>query len=198
MVNDFIIVTIGILLCTSIFVCLELLHRRKKYSPETLRRIAHIASSIIASVFSIFLSPPFFLTAIIFFFLLIITSRRKKIFNHIHNVSRPTVGEELLPIGFLISYLIASGNSTLFIPAFLILGIADPLAGIVIKKNKNNLLATIVFFIISIIILSFFPFSFLSILFVSLIAALVERLSGYGTDNLTVPVTVVLLLQIIT
>lgn len=197
MVKEFIIVSIGILLCISLFLCLEFLHRRRKYSTELLRRVSHVASSLIASIFSLLLSPPFFIGALCFFFLFIATSRKKRIFNHIHQVSRSTIGEELLPLGFIVSYLIAGGNQNIYIPAFLIVGFADPITGAIMEKYKNQMIGILIFVFITLFILSFFKISLIYIVIVALTTALVERVSGYGTDNLTIPLAVALLLRIL-
>lgn len=197
MANEIIIVSVGILLSMSVFFCLELLHREKKYSPELLRRVAHVVSSVIASIFSLLLSPPFFIGALCFFLLFIAVSHKKRVFNHIHKVARSTIGEELLPLGFIVSYLIAGGHQYIYIPAFLIVGFADPITGIIMEKYKNHMIGILIFFFITLFILSFFNISIVYIIIVASVTALVERVSGYGTDNLTIPLTVALLLRIL-
>ena len=194
MINEFIIVIIGAFMCIGAFIYLEKLHRKGKFSPELLRRSAHIVSSLVASIFSIFLSQLFFVGALCFFFLIMVVSRRKGVFNHIHKVSRPTIGEELLPLGFVTSYLIAGGHQNIYLPAFLIVGCADPVTGIIMERYRNHFVGILVFFFIAIFILFFFKFPLVYIFIVATIAALVERISGYGTDNLTVPTVIALLL----
>lgn len=198
MANEFIILIIGVFSCISVFTCLEFLHRTRKYSSELLRRVAHLASSVVASIFSLFLTPPFFIAALCFFFLFILFSRRKKVLNHIHRVSRSTIGEELLPLGFITSYLIAGDNQNIYIPAFLIVGLADPMTGIVMEKYKKRIIGLLVFILVSIFILLFFKLSLIYVFIIAIVVALVERISGYGTDNLTIPITVALLLRLFT
>lgn len=197
MINEFILTITGASLCICVFVCLEQLHRKRNFSPELLRRGAHVISSLVASIFSLFLSPLFFITALCSFFLFMVVSRRKKVFNHIHKVSRRTIGEELLPLGFITSYLIANGHQNIYIPAFLIVGCVDPLTGIIMEKYKKHIFGIVIFVILTIFILLFFKIPLIDILIVAIVTAVVERISGFGTDNLTIPVTVTLLLLLV-
>lgn len=188
---------LGVMLCFVTLICLEKIYKRGKLSSEILRRAAHAGSTLIVIIFSLFLSPIFFITSLCLFLIIILISRKKGIFKHIHNVSRTTVGEELLPLGFLTSYLIANGQQNIYIPAFLIVGFADPLTGIIMEKYKNHLIGMLVFFIATFLILLFFKIPFIIMLYVALLTAFIERISGYGTDNISVPVTISLLLRFI-
>src|SRR6185312_17405152 len=103
MLNQFILIVIEAFICICGFTFLELLHRKKQFSPELLRRIAHVFSSMIVIFFSFFLFPTYFIGTLCFFFLVIVLSRWKGIFNHIHKVKRVTFGEEFLALGFIFS-----------------------------------------------------------------------------------------------
>lgn len=128
------------------------------------------------------------------FTIIMLISRVFKIFNHIHAVSRPTIGEELLPIGFIAAYLLTDGQSNLFVPAVLITGIADPITGIVMERFRNHALGMLVFTCITVpILMLYIGIPLLPALLLGLSIATIERISPFGTDNLTVPLATTLL-----
>lgn len=180
-----------------LLIVVEGLSRKFSLSPELMRRLSHISAALFTSYFSLYLSAPFLLTTLGIFSIVMFSSKHLKILSHIHAVSRATVGEILLPLGFIASYLIAGGHQNIYIPAFLIVGIADPITGIIMEKYNNQIIGIFIFVFITIFILSFFNISLIYIVIVALITAFVERVSGYGTDNLTIPIAVALLLRIL-
>ena len=194
--NQYLIAIIGFLSYGTLLGALEVLSRRFSLPAEYIRRISHISAAIFVAFFSLYLSAPFLLTILSIFILVMLLSRLLKIFNHIHSVARPTIGEELLPLGFIVAYLILNGETTKFIPVVLVVGLADPITGIVVQKYKNNVFGILTFMIVTIaILLVSSRISPLSIILVSLFVAITERLSPYGSDNLSIPVLTALLLR---
>lgn len=125
-----------------------------------------------------------------------LTSRILKIFNHIHAVSRKTFGEELLPIGFIAAYLISRGQAEIFVPSILVIGLADPITGIVMQKWRKHSLGILTFVLVAIpIILLFAQTSLMTTFFIAVCVATIERVSPYGTDNLSIPTAMALLLS---
>lgn len=180
-----------------LLVGLELLARRLKLSPEYVRRLSHGFAAIFAAVIGSVLSGPIFLGVVALFIPIMWFSRSRHIFNHIHGVSRPTIGEELLPIGIIAAYLIAGGKAEIFVPAVLVVGLADPLAGIVIQEFKNHIVAFLIFVIVATVLISLFSVSIVTALLIAVVAAGIERLSPYGSDNLTIPLVVALALRLL-
>lgn len=177
------------------FFIFEALSRKYKYSPEEMRRIAHIVGALFGVAIGIFFSKVIFIVAAISFSVLMAFSRRKHIFDHIHRVSRKTFGEELLPLGLLSAYLIGNADPQIFVPAFLITGISDPISGFVINKTRNRLFSFLSFVASSaILLLIFTPLNLPIILAIALLIGIVEQLFTYGADNLMVPIAVALIL----
>jgi len=193
--NQYIIATIGFLGFGTLLGSLEVLSRKFSLPPELIRRISHISGALFTIFFSFYLSAYLLLAILGIFTIIMFISRLLKVFNHIHAVSRPTIGEELLPIGFIAAYLISNGNSTIFVPSILIVGVADPITGIVMQKYKKHSLGILVFALVSIPLLMLFSQApiWMSIM-IAVVVSLVERISSYGTDNLSIPVSVALLL----
>lgn len=196
--NQYLIAVIGFLSYGTLLGSLEVLSRRFSLPAEYIRRISHIFAAIFVAFFSLYLSAPFLLFILSIFVLIMSLSRFLKIFNHIHSVARTTIGEELLPLGFIAAYLISNGETAKFIPAVLVVGLADPATGIILQRYKNNILGILAFMVVTIpILLLFSQISPMSIIFISLFIAIIERLSPYGTDNLSIPVLTALLLRYI-
>lgn len=196
--NQYLIALVGFFSYGILLAILEVLSRRLSLPAEYIRRISHIFAAIFVAFFSLYLSAPFLLTILSIFILIMLLSHSLKIFNHIHSVDRMTIGEELLPLGFIAAYLISNGETAKFIPAVLVVGFADPVTGVILQKYKNNMLGILAFMIITAtILLISSQISFISIILISLLVAIVERFSPYGSDNLSIPVFTALLLRYI-
>jgi len=193
--NQYIIALVGFLSFSIFLAVLELTSRKFSLSAEWVRRIPHVCAALFTIFLSFYLSPFILLSLLGIFFLIMLTSRKLKIFKHIHEVSRKTIGEELLPIGFIGAYIIAHGDSRIFVPSLLLVGLADPIAGVIMEKYKKHILGLAAFALTSFLLLILFTQIPLWIVFVIvLIVSLVERISSYGTDNLSIPLTAALLL----
>lgn len=197
-INEYLIFVIGFIGFAGFLGIIETVSRRLSLKPEFTRRISHTFAAVFTAFFSLHLSATFLLIGLGIFSIIMFLSRILKIFRHIHGVSRFTIGEELLPIGFIIGYIIAKGENSIFIPAVLIVGIADPFAGLVLSKYKNHILRILAFAISAfLILLTFSNISISQAISIAVIVSLVEKISPYGTDNLSIPVSTAFLLKIL-
>lgn len=196
--NDYLIFAIGFLGFAGFLGIIETVSRRLSLKHEFTRRISHTFAAIFTAFFSLHLSAPFLLIGLGIFSIIMFLSRLLKIFSHIHGVSRFTIGEEFLPLGFIVSYLIAKGESSIFIPTVLVVGIADPLAGLVFSRYKNHILRILAFAIPAfLLLLTSSNTSISQAISIAVIVSLIEKISPYGTDNLSIPVSTALLLKIL-
>ena len=182
-----------------ILVFLEYITRRNNFNKEQTRRTAHILSGLFGAIMGFMLEPPVFITFVLVFLVIITLSYGVKFFSSIHNVKRKTYGEIFLPLGILIAYLLANGSMTNYLASVLILAISDPLAGIIGDiSNKKLTYGSVVFFVSTLsVLLVIFKFEqFVFVVSIALIVTLVERISSYGTDNLTIPLASSLLLKL--
>ncbi|KKQ53148.1 hypothetical protein A2865_02545 [Candidatus Woesebacteria bacterium RIFCSPHIGHO2_01_FULL_39_17] len=182
-----------------ILLFLEYITRRNNFDKELTRRIAHILSGLFGAIMGSILEPPVFITFVLVFLVIISLSYGVKFFSSIHNVKRKTYGEIFLPLGILIAYLLANGSMTNYLASVLILAISDPLAGIIGDiSNKKLTYGSVVFFVSTLsVLLVIFKFEqFVFVVSIALIVTLVERISSYGTDNLTIPLASSLLLKL--
>ena len=157
-------------------------------------------SGIFGAIMGITLEPWVFITFVMFFLLMISVSYVRKFFSSIHGVKRRTFGEIFLPLGILAAFLISNGETTTFLVSVLILSISDSVAGFLsdLQFDKKRILGSSSFFLCSLLILFLFlrsqPFSLL--ILQALLVTLVERISKYGTDNLSIPISTSLLLKV--
>lgn len=198
----------------------ELNYRRLGVNGEITRKFAHFTSTLAVVPFPyIFTSHWYVLILATIFFAALYFTQQSKQLKSIHDIERKSIGSYLLPLAIYTTFLVSSllENKFIFILPMLILAICDPMAAILgmnIKKNNGKIkilgrkfdktwlgsgafLATSL--IISIIALYFhrevFDLkTFWLALSVAAISTLAELISWRGSDNLTIPLSVVLIL----
>lgn len=207
------------LIYLSIFCLVEFLSRRFKIEAEKTRKFIHIFSGIVALSFPFFLekmSEVILLTGV--FFLILMAIKKWNIFPSITNVERKTYGSIFFPITVLlcfVAYHYTENYLAYFLP-LLVLSLSDPLASIVgrrwgrrpipIRGNKKSFEGSLAFFISAFIfsMISIWAFSSFSLIvlltlsaFIGLSSALVELISVSGWDNITIPVSIIIVLSFI-
>ncbi len=205
----------------SIFLIInELIYRRLNMEGEFIRKFAHLAATLATLPFPyIFPSHWYVLVlALVFGAFLFVTWRNRRL-GSIHSIERKSWGSYLLPLSIYLTFMISdlTGNKFIYILPMLILGVCDPLAAILgmnIKKMNGQIkifgkpiLKTWVgsgaFFILSFVISLIALYLHLEVLdlktfwlamAVAIAGTLAELVSWRGADNLTVPLSVVLVL----
>ena len=197
----------------------EFAHKRWSINPEYTRKFAHMLSCLSSLILIFTITSHWYILFLgSIFFLILFIGRRQGYFNSIDSVSRKTMGSYILPVAiYCVFYLASTSNSLLiFVLPVLILGISDPLAGlfgVYYKAETRNVvfqgydfektfLGSFVFFssafLVSGVTLYFFDFELPKILFLSIVLAglttLIELVTPYGLDNLSVPVFAAILL----
>lgn len=198
----------------------EMVYRRLNITGEFTRKFAHMTGTLSTILFPyIFNSHWYVLFLGLTFFILLFLSRNSSYLRSIHDISRPSMGSYLLPAAIYITFLIAflQQNRLLFILPMLILAICDPLAGmlginitthnhqirIFSRKLNKTWMGSLSFFISSFLISTialymYHTFFNLKIFILSLAVAttgtLAEMFSWKGSDNLFVPLSVLVVL----
>ena len=210
---------IQLLYCFLFFLCFvfillfcEFLYK-KRVQAEYTRKIAHSMSTLLCLSVPVFFSSRWYaLLFVIGSFSILYIGKWKQFLPSIHSVERKTYGAFLLPVAIGISYYVSvlKQDNTFFILPVLILAISDPLAcyfgttykSKVLKSNKT-VIGTLVFFWSSLIICTVILLhqsadfkNFGIALFISVIASGIELISPHGSDNLTIPVSVILSLML--
>jgi len=206
------------ILCVLVFT--EMIYRRFGFKGEVTRKFAHFTATIATTTFPyLFNSHWYVLVLAIFFFFILFLSRHGSQLNSIHDIERKSVGGYMLPLAVYITFLIAEryNNKLMFVLPMLVLGICDPMAGILgmnFKKNNKKIrifghelqktwLGSVSFlvsaFIISVIALYLYKTNFDLKTFwlaigIASVGTVVEMLSWRGTDNLFIPISVALML----
>ena len=198
----------------------ELNYRRLKVKGEFTRKFAHFTATLAVVPFPyIFTSHWQVLILASVFFIVLYISKRIKQLKSIHDIERKSMGSYLLPFSIYVTFLISdlSDNKFVFILPMLILAISDPMASILgmnivnyngkIKVFGRKLAKTYLgsgaffasSFVISIIAF-YFHFkvfdlqTFLLALTIAITGTLAELVSWRGSDNLTIPLNVVMVL----
>lgn len=200
----------------------EINYRRLKLRGEISRKFAHFVATLATIPFPyIFFSHWYVLILAIIFFVVLFITHKGTMLKSIHDIDRKSIGSYLLPLSIYLTFLIAElfNNKLMFILPMMILAISDPLAAIVgmsFKKNnhrikifgvktKKSLFGSGAFFISSLIIsliaiyfnrAVFDAKTFWLALIIAVISSLGELFSWRGSDNLSIPISVVLVLII--
>lgn len=200
----------------------ELNYRRLKIKGEFTRKFAHFTATLAVVPFPYIFESHWevLVLASVFFAVLFITQKFKQL-KSIHDIKRKSMGSYLLPFSIYITFLISdlSDNKFIFILPMLILAISDPMAAVLGANIENfngkinvfgrklakTYLGSGAFFVssfITSIIAFYFHFkvfdikTFLLALTIAIAGTLAELISWRGSDNLTIPLSVVMVLVI--
>ncbi|SMO41620.1 phytol kinase [Saccharicrinis carchari] len=200
----------------------ELNYRRFKIKGEITRKFAHFASILaVIPMPYMFNSHWYVLILAAVFFIILLITQHSKYLNSIHDIKRKSIGSYLLPLAiyatFLASYLY--GNKFFFILPMLILAICDPMAAILgmnVKKYNGRIvlfghkfqktwLGSGAFFAMSLIISLIALYYYRDLLdlktvwlsvAIATVGSLAELFSWRGSDNITIPISILFILVI--
>lgn len=186
------------LLFVVVFGAIELIKRKFGASPEVMRRIAHMASGFLLILDYVYLPQAVFVALVAAGGITFYVLSRFKLLTSVNEVSRRTVGQYVLTLGYLAAYFISLSDLSVFIPTVLIVSLADSLAGLagtIAKSQTKTTFGSLVFFAVALILLlATGSVTVLPALVIAAALAIVERITPLGFDNVTVPIASALLL----
>ncbi len=182
----------------------ELLSRLTKIPQSVMRKVIHVAMSLVVIGFTFIADYQVMIWTGLFFALLLLVARKVFRFYSLRDRSNESWGEILFPLGIGLSALIASDH-TIFIAAILILSFSDTIAYIVGNKFPNSraiiagrtIAGSGAGFITSLVILLALQYGILLSLVTAGIVAIAEVFSRRGFDNISMPVAVAVFLSFI-
>jgi phytol kinase len=171
-----------------------------KYSSDKIisRKISHILGGLVTFCLPYFVGHYTAVSVGLAFFVLLIIAQSKGLIKSVNDDCPSSHGAILFPLGLALLAYFFWHDQTVFQAAVLILTFSDGLAGLIGQKihsreytisGKKTSLGTLVFFIITYIVLCIFylDHSVLIILGVSVFITLAEATFSKGWDNLVVP-----------
>ena len=198
------------------------LHKRYGIASEYTRKLAHFSATGSTLTFPLLFTSHWypFVLALVFFFILLL-SMNTKYLKSIHEIDRYSAGSFLLPPAIYLPFLISVkvGDPFFFILPTLILAVSDPLAGlagyifregnpkiVLFSRQLNKTIYGSSTFFVSSFVLSLVAMSinthqlggetFMAALFMAAATTVTEMLSPGGTDNITVPMMVIIVLSL--
>ncbi len=204
-----------------LFVSAEWLYHSKKWQPEYTRKWVHTGTGLLTLLFPVWLSSVWSVLLLCsLFFIILIVSLYFKWLGSINDIPRKSFGSFLYPVAVFACfyfYTYSSGHQIiLFYLPILLLAICDPVAALVGQRwpyrrisfagSGKTLSGMAAFFLLSIVLsaVAFTIYSprlivsyFLCVLLVSVTATLAEFLSINGTDNLTIPLATLAVLNLV-
>lgn len=220
--NQIALTFIFLIAITFLLVFNELVYRRLGLKGEITRKFAHFTATLSTITFPYLFNDHWYVLVLAsIFFIVLFISRNGTQLKSIHDIDRKSAGSYLLPLSIYLTFLISIelDNKFLYILPILILAICDPMAGIlgINLKNYNHKIQVLGYktrktwlgsgsflmssFIISLIALYFYRMvfdlkTFWLALGIAVVGTLIELFSGGGTDNLFVPLSVLLMLVV--
>ena len=168
-------------------------------NPSISRKLAHASIAIVFALAPLFVSRDIILIFAAALFGAIALAHTKNIFKTLRKVERKTWGQFFLPLGIIVTALHHLPHN---VPAFqfgiLVMGISDAFANIAGERfgkhvvaifgTKKSLEGSLAFYTSTIVLLFlFYPSLNLQLFGLPLILTVVEFISVYGIDNLTLP-----------
>jgi len=217
MINPWVLFGFFLFFIITLIFLSEFLYKKKFLSPQIFRAIIHsivgIGVSISPFLFETFFHPIFL--AIIFLLINLFSYKNNKL-KSFHNVNRDSLGTIFFPISFIILAIPFWENKYFITSSFMILAISDPLASIVgnfykkahfykISKEIKSIEGSLIMFLSTstiLILLSDHIFNKLNIidltitiLMCSIFITISESISTKGSDNLSIPLTVFIFIE---
>jgi dolichol kinase len=196
----------------------EVLWRKRIISGEFGRKFVHMSMGVFIAIWPFFMPLEIIqligCAAIVVLFL----SRKFNVFHAIHDVTRTSYGDILYPLSIVLISLLAQ-TDWIFSLAVLFLAVPDGMAAIAGKKlgnkhgdikvwnNKKTIVGTCTYILFAYIVIgiglliggkNILVSNAGIVVFLPLVAAILEVISPYGLDNFTVPLVVVLTLNALT
>lgn len=202
------VVAAGIVLAILIFA--EYLARYKGLHSELSRKLVHISVGTFAAFWPFFLSWGQIQLLGFVFLGAMLVSVKFHLFRSVHGVERTAAGEILAAVAILILSFITS-DPWVFAAAMLHVSIADGLAATVgvlwgdnntykVFGHTRSVVGSLAFFFSSVVIMIIYAaysgdyYSSVTLLWLPVLATLAENVSVKGSDNIVIPLLVVLLL----
>ncbi len=193
---------------------LEWQHKQGKISAEVARKIVHITVALVLATWPFFVSWNTILIVEIIYLIAAALVRHYMPLDSQHKVGRLSWGEFFFSFGVILSILLGASR-WIFIMAILHLGLADAVAALVgVKFGKNNsykllgqkksIVGTASFFVVSCLLVALcFVFvpgyvtgaTMLPLLLLPFLTTAAENIGVYGTDNLLIPLIVIMMLS---
>jgi dolichol kinase len=200
----------------AIFIALvinEILWHKKIIKNEAARKTIHISVAAFVAFWPYYLSYSDILLISIAFMAVIYISRKLGLFRSIEQVKRNTLGEYFFPLGIFVLALFTP-DKQIFTIALLCVGFADGLAALVGQRygrsNRYKIFhgfksiagsSTVLIVSLAILILTNYfaklHLPLISFLLMPLDVALVEAFAPYGSDDFLIPVSVMIVLNLL-
>ncbi len=194
----------------------EILWHRKYMSGEYARKFVHILGGTFVAFWPFFLSFRTIEIIAAGSVVVWLLTRTMHISYALHDINRPTIGELLYPISVLLVALIAKDH-WIFMVSILFLALADGMAAIIGKKyatkqttykvygGKKSLQGSTAYLVCAYIVLIIgmtvggrtviMHSPLLTLVWLPIVTVFAENISPFGTDNLTIPLIVVFVLN---
>ena len=199
----------------AILILSEILWRGLHIRGEFARKFVHVIAGTYIAFLPFWMSYPWIIVLAVGFIAANILNRYTPLFHAIHAITRKSWGDLLFGVGILFSAILRP-NKWIFAGAILQVALADGMAAIIgthYGKHKYKIfdhvktpIGTLTFYIFSLAVLvAVLSTATLQdiysnaqlVLIVPLLMTLLENVSGYGTDNIVLPMVFIAVLNVL-
>lgn len=189
----------------------ELVRHYSSLHRELTRKVVHIGAAVAIAVWPFYLSWGTVNVLALILLVGVLVSQRFNLAGAVHNIRRKSYGEPLFALAIL-GVATFAPSPAVYCAAILHLGLADGLAAVTgtiwgkksqyrVLGDRKSVVGSATFFITSLLILIGFniwalnPVPMLAVFILPFIATAFENIGLRGTDNITVPMLVVIVLS---
>ncbi|MEJ0073462.1 MAG: hypothetical protein WDN27_05290 [Candidatus Saccharibacteria bacterium] len=199
---------VGICRIRAAFMIIELVQRHFGIPKELTRKVAHIIGAGGSAALPLWLAWNYIAILALGFVVIMAVSKRIHGFRSIHEVRRTTYGEIYMPLTVALLAL-CFPHARLYSSSLLVLALADPAAQYIgtrfgrkrLLGGHKTWLGSLTYLLIALVVLVPFgllggdrlPFS--AIILAAVSGTVAEAVSSRGTDNLTAPLVIALILR---
>ena len=193
------ITLLTIILFGTFYALIEFFKRKYNIPSEYTRKIAHLSSGMGSLLASYFLNKGEFLAIGFLFFILFSILYSKKKAQFLQVKTRKTYGEITFPLGLIALAYFLYLEKQLFLDGILTLAIPDVLAGLTgyyIGSKKKTFWGSLVYLFTTVVLL-LTGFTLIQTLVIAFFLTIIEHLTPYGFDNLSVPIGYILAVSLL-
>lgn len=199
-------ILLGIVVAGSPLLLGELLTRILGLHDEISRKTIHVLGAVASATLVLFMTQQQIVLLSLIFCVVMLCVRRYKLLKSLYTVSRKSYGEIFFPAGVGLAALVAT-DARSFACAVLIMGFADTAASLLGTVNVNNsirfwnkksLHGSIAFLLVAtVLLLGVTDIPVATSILIGAGLTLVEFISPYGSDNVTVAVAAAVVLRLL-
>lgn len=181
----------------------ELIARVTHLTPATARKMVHVGMAVCIAILSLHVPYRLFAVMGTVFFGVLALLRRKQLLRSLSYQAHTSYGELFFPLGISTAAILA-GDTRIFVTTVMVLGLADTaafFAGKILPKpglyRGKTVAGSLACCATTVLLCAIAGYGWVVVGVAGVVVAMIELISPYGSDNLTIPLACALLLGVL-